>query len=65
MNDLDRDAGGVSPELDEPGDHFDVCDGRSLTFERCSLEVDHGGPCRFLNEDDGTWPDDHDPPDPL
>lgn len=67
---LDRDVGGVAPELDEPddfdfGDRFDVCDGRSLTFERCSLEAGHGGPCRFLNEDDGAWPDDDDPPDPL
>lgn len=68
---LDRDVGGVSPELEDVdelfdfGDRFDQCDGRSLTFERCSLEADHAGPCRFLNEAEGAWPDDDDPPDPL
>lgn len=66
MNDLDRRAGGIAPELEDlPADRFDVCDGRSLTFERCSLEAGHGGPCRFLNEEQGAWPDGDDPPDPL
>lgn len=65
MNDLTRTPGGVAPELEDlPADRFDQCDGRSLTFERCSLEAGHSKPCRFLRELGDEWPD-HDPPDPL
>lgn len=32
---------------DLPADALDQCDGRNEQSQRCQLEADHAGPCRF------------------
>lgn len=65
MNDLDRDAGGVAPSLEDlPADRFDQCgEYHPRSGERCTHEAHHGGTCSWFTAD--PWPLDDFPPDPL